>query len=264
LHESSPKKTRGPHDNRIYGDNTAVDAVLSTKFMTRWLPKLLTLLMACAVAAIASYWVMKIAGGPPAPDPKSLNRAMDAPVQSFREPVSLFGNAQTQAVTNVKLLGLIAGKDGKGRAILTVNDGLPKHYAAGTQVAPGMLLKAVEQNAVVLDSNGVESRIPVPPRTSLAANAISAAAGGGPVARPAYGAAAAAQAAAAQAPPAPAIAPAAAVPAPATVPQAAINAATAAAQAAAAAQAQTAGQLVPAPMPANPLTPLPPQPKSQQ
>jgi general secretion pathway protein C len=232
--------------------------------MARWLPKILTLFMACALAAMCAYWVMKIAGGPPAPDPKSLNRAVDAPVQSFREPVSLFGNAQTQAITNVKLLGLLAGKDGTGRAILTVNDGLPKHYAAGTQVAPGMMLKAVEKNAVVLDSNGVESRVPLPPRTSLAANAINASNAPLP-ARPAFGAAAAG-AAAAQAPatapvPQPAIAPQAPA-----VPQAAVNAATAAVQAAAAAQAQTANQLVPVPNPApamapNPLAPMPVQPR---
>jgi hypothetical protein len=179
--------------------------------MTRWLPKLLILLMACALAGVCAYWVMKIAGGPPAPDPRSLNRAVDAPVQSFREPVALFGNAQVQAVSNVKLLGVIAGPDGKGRAILSVNDAPPKSFATGAQVVPGMRLKAVEQRAVVLDNAGVENRVPLPPRTSVAANALAA-----PLntsqsapARPAFGAQAAPPPA-----PAPAMNPANMAPAP--------------------------------------------------
>jgi general secretion pathway protein C len=205
--------------------------------MTRWLPKLLTLLMACALAGVCAYWVMKIAGGPPAPDPKSLNRAVDAPVQTFREPVALFGNSQVQALTNVKLLGVIAGDKGAGRAILSVNDGPPKSYASGAQVAPGMKLKAVEKFAVVLDNAGVESRVQLPARTTVAANALAA-----PVnlpARPAFGAQAAPPPA-----PAPAVQPAG-VPVPGQMPPAmpntAPNAAASAAQAAAAAASAAQG-----------------------
>jgi general secretion pathway protein C len=229
--------------------------------MTRWLPKLLTLLMACAFAAVCAYWVMKIAGGPPAPDPRSLNRAVDAPVQSFREPVSLFGNAQTQPISNVKLLGVIAGPDGKGRAILSVNDAPPKSFATGMQVAPGMKLKAVEQRAVVLDNAGVENRVPLPPRTTVAANALAASnAPANMPPRPAFGA----QAAPAPAPPPPAMNPAGLAPAPgspvpgqvlpnAANPPNAANAASAAASAAqSAAAAANASQVAPALTPAQP------------
>lgn len=181
--------------------------------MTRWLPKLLTLLMACALAAVCAYSVMKIAGGPPAPDPRSLNRAVDAPVQSFREPVALFGNAQVQAVSNVKLLGVIAGPDGKGRAILSVNDAPPKSFATGAQVVPGMKLKAVEQRAVVLDNAGVENRVPLPPRTSVAANALATPVNAPGAPRPAFGAQAAPPLPPASAPP-PAMNPAGMAPAP--------------------------------------------------
>ncbi|MGL4575730.1 MAG: type II secretion system protein N [Burkholderiaceae bacterium] len=197
--------------------------------MTRWLPKLLTLLLACALAGAAAYWFMRIAGGPPAPDPRSLNRAVDAPVASFREPVNLFGSTQTQALTNVKLLGVIAGPDGKGRAILTVNDAPPRSYATGAQIAAGMKLKAVESRAVVVDSAGVESRIPLPPRVSVAANAITSPA---LPPRPAFGAQAATQAAPAVSQVAPAVQPVAPPPGQ----QAAAPAAAAAAAAAAASQ----------------------------
>jgi general secretion pathway protein C len=191
--------------------------------MTRWLPKLLTLLMACALAGAAAYWFMRIAGGPPAPDPRSLNRAVDAPVSTFREPVSLFGSTQTQALTNVKLLGVIAGKDGEGRAVLTVNDGPPRSYASGGQIAPGMKLKAVESRGVVVDSNGVENRIALPPRATVAANSLVSPA---LTARPAFGAQAAP-------PPAPAQIPVA--PAPPPAPPGAVSAAQAAQAASAAA-----------------------------
>ncbi|MFM2398567.1 MAG: hypothetical protein RL341_724 [Pseudomonadota bacterium] len=223
--------------------------------MTRWLPKLLTLLLACALAGTGAYWFMRIAGGPPAPDPRSLNRAVDAPVASFREPVSLFGSTQTQALTNVKLLGVIAGPDGKGRAILTVNDAPPKSYATGAQIAAGMKLKAVESRAVVVDNGGVESRIALPPRTSVAANAISSPA---LPARPAFGAQAAPPPAMSQVAPAvPPVAPASG------------GAPAAAAAAAAAAASQQGVPMAPAaqvPPPANPPPALSPtqQPKLRE
>ncbi len=82
---------------------------------------------------------------------------------------NLFGSAQegkSAAIadappsSSMKLLGVIAREGrGGGRAILVLDSGKVKEVEAGWQISPGLVLKEVHSDHVIVARNGVPERI---------------------------------------------------------------------------------------------------------
>lgn len=91
-------------------------------------------------------------------------RAPVAPVKR-----DLFGAAQDGSASaiadappssSIKVLGVIARTGrGKGRAILALDSGKVKEVEAGWQISPGLVLKEVHPDHVIVARNGVPERI---------------------------------------------------------------------------------------------------------
>ncbi|SAI72996.1 general secretion pathway protein C [Bordetella ansorpii] len=97
---------------------------------------------------------------------KPLPQAVPAstpPAISNTEQGSAIANwlAPGPAKVQVKVVGvLVAGQ--RGGAVLSVNDGAPRAYAVGEQLAAGVVLERIDPDAVVLEQSGRAMRLPLP------------------------------------------------------------------------------------------------------
>lgn len=68
--------------------------------------------------------------------------------------------AEAAPSSSMKLLGVIArGGKGGGRAILSLDSGKVREVEAGWQISPGLVLKEVHSDHVIVARNGVPERI---------------------------------------------------------------------------------------------------------
>lgn len=82
---------------------------------------------------------------------------------------NLFGSVQegkpaavvdASPTSSIKLLGILSrGAAGDGRAIFALESGRPKTVEAGSQVAPGLLLKEVHSDHVLIARGGLVERV---------------------------------------------------------------------------------------------------------
>jgi general secretion pathway protein C len=147
--------------------------------MQRWLPRLLTVVLSALLAGIVAYWWLKVAAGPPQAPARTLSRNSDMVTPAARDLVALFGGATGNMDASVKV---IAGNEGGGRALLSLNDAPAKPYAVGASVAPGLVLKGIEARAVLLERNGAPLRVNLAVRPS--AGSAMLAMGAAPPAQP--------------------------------------------------------------------------------
>ena len=136
--------------------------------MTHLLPRIVTILLAIALAASVTEWVLRLSarGAPSEPvrtlpagelDPRT--RPLDtAPL------ARLFGAAAVASgPSDIRALGVVAERGSqKSVAVLNVN-GRSRTYRTGDEVAPGVLVHEVRADGVVLSRSGElqELRVPV-------------------------------------------------------------------------------------------------------
>jgi general secretion pathway protein C len=141
-----------------------------------WLPRITTLLLAALLAVICVFWFTKLAAGVPQGAARTLTPDTSLSEAPPRDLTNLFGGAALATDSSIKLLGLIAERDGGGRALISLNDGPPKSYAVGKDIAPGLVLKQLEARAALIERNGQPVRVALPPPSATIAGAINAAA----------------------------------------------------------------------------------------
>ncbi|HUR88483.1 MAG TPA: type II secretion system protein N [Ramlibacter sp.] len=116
----------------------------------RWAVAASTFLVWGGVAASAVYWGMKLSSGAdtssvapavrtaPPPDPAAIARLLgSSPVAAAAAPVASLSS-------RFQLLGVVAGPEGAGAALIAVDGKPPKPYRVGAQVDESFVLQSVD------------------------------------------------------------------------------------------------------------------------
>lgn len=130
--------------------------------MKRWsvLASFLLFILLCATLA---YWAMqwfKPPTRPVAPPPVAANVA--PPLQAAS---SLFGgrSGPVAIASNYELRGVVvSGRPGESIAILSANGKPPQYVVANAEVTPGVTVKEVHRQYIVLSDGGVNKRVELP------------------------------------------------------------------------------------------------------
>jgi general secretion pathway protein C len=129
---------------------------------------MLELMLAAALGVSLAYWTWmvftprEIASSP-------LTERIDGQRAGLAFKRNLFGIAQegkaaavpdASPTSSIRLLGILArGTQGSGRAIFAVESGAPKTVEAGSQIVPGLVLKEVHSDHVLVARSGVLERM---------------------------------------------------------------------------------------------------------
>jgi general secretion pathway protein C len=138
--------------------------------MTPRLPSLVNFLLALALAATATYWVLQLTSGRTPPEPLAAVPAGDRVARS--QPLDtagiagLFGSTAAGATpARLRLAGVIAeGARGSGVALLSVDGQPPIAYRAGDAIDTQMTLAEVHADRVVIRTEGGAQDIRLPER----------------------------------------------------------------------------------------------------
>jgi type II secretory pathway component PulC len=149
--------------------------------MQRAVEWLATLLAAAAVAVVVAWWGWRWFGPAPFDVPhRSTPETAPALALSLSPP---FGVASDAAVATapaastageLRLLGVIAERDGGGQALFRFADGSARLVVAGTRLSDAATLVAVRPDGVTVRDSGGERTIPLRAATARAAAARSA------------------------------------------------------------------------------------------
>ncbi|OZI33836.1 general secretion pathway protein GspC [Bordetella genomosp. 10] len=135
-------------------------------------PRLLRVLAILGLAAGLGVWgAILLAPRPDAPPPAlhaGAVRAVDTTPAAL-----LFGKDGTLK-TQVTVTGMIADAT-DGAVILSVDGGPPHAWRAGQEIAPGLRVARIGNNAVVLDQNGATTTLAAPPLPAAPAGIVNAA-----------------------------------------------------------------------------------------
>lgn len=121
------------------------------------------------VVAIAGYWAVRIFTPAPTAAPPPL------PPPPLRDPdplaaARMFGKVETAQVavaSNITAMGAFsAGKDSS--AVLVVDGKPPRVFLVGQEVVPGMRLKDIGAEVIVLETAGGSQEVRLPPRPTVA------------------------------------------------------------------------------------------------
>jgi hypothetical protein len=133
--------------------------------MARILPGIATLVLLIALAASVTEWVLRFsARGAPAEPVRTLPAAeLDPRLQTVDvAPLArLLGAAAVSGPSDIRALGVVAERGGKAVAVLDVN-GRPRTFRAGDEISPGILVKEVRADGVVLSRSGELQELLVP------------------------------------------------------------------------------------------------------
>jgi len=110
--------------------------------------------VALAPAAVAASALAEPAGAAPGAVP--VRRNLFGAAQEGKGPVVI----DASPASRIKLLGVLArGAAGSGRAIFALETGKAKTVEAGSQVVPGLVLKEVHADHVLVARNGAVERM---------------------------------------------------------------------------------------------------------
>lgn len=122
-------------------------------------PALLRVLAVLIFAAGLGVWASILLAPQPGPLPPAVSAA--APRAADNTPVALWFGKDEAMRTQITVLGVIAaGPD--GAAVLSVDGGPPLAWRAGTEVAPGIVLRDIAADAVTVEQSGRASRLAAP------------------------------------------------------------------------------------------------------
>jgi general secretion pathway protein C len=125
------------------------------------LPQITSFVLFIALCVSAAYWGMQLFNPP--------LRAVAEPPQSISTPnldaaSSLFGGHTTAVVaSNFQLTGVVmASNPAESVAILVANGKKPQAVRANNEVLPGVTVKEVQRDHVLLSERGVIKRVDLP------------------------------------------------------------------------------------------------------
>ena len=114
-----------------------------------------------AMAAGSGVWTAVLL----APTPRETLPVLDSmvpPVQDTTPVARWFGGKPLRV--HVTALGVIAGDDGSGAALLSVDGGPPRAYRVGQSLAPGVSLDGVTASTVSIAQDGLVEQVALPTR----------------------------------------------------------------------------------------------------
>ena len=126
------------------------------------LPLITSFILFIALCASAAYWAMQYFKPPV--------RAVAAPIQAERTApkldaaAALLGGRPTAAIaSNFQLKGVVvSGNPGESVAIMVANGKPPKSVRANHEVMPGITVKEVHRDHVLLSEGGTLKRVDLP------------------------------------------------------------------------------------------------------
>ncbi len=130
--------------------------------MKKRLPLLISFILFIALAGSSTYWGMELS------KQKARPVAAPPPPQQTEVPVenaaTLFGGKLAVATaSNFQVKGVISSKSGNGGTAIILADGQPAQtLGVGGEVAPGVSVKEIHAQYVLLLDNGVPKRLAVP------------------------------------------------------------------------------------------------------
>jgi len=130
--------------------------------MKKRLPLITSFILFIALCVSAAYWAMQIIKPPV--------RAVAAPPQSTQSALSLnaasglFGGQRSFTVaSNYQLTGVVvAAKAAESVAIIGINGKTAQAVSVGREVAPGITVKEVQRDHILLSENGAVKRVDLP------------------------------------------------------------------------------------------------------
>ncbi|MEO5700728.1 MAG: type II secretion system protein N [Casimicrobiaceae bacterium] len=128
----------------------------------RMLRGAMTLAAGAVLALVVAHWGWRWLGPGPTPTPQAVEAASPAAVITA---TPLFGSPSTAAATaadvpvtrlagDARLIGIIAGGDGAGYALFRFPDRGPVLVATGSEIAPGVILRAVNASGARIADRG--------------------------------------------------------------------------------------------------------------
>lgn len=136
-----------------------------------WPARLIEMALVVAVCTLATYWALILLNGPtlPATAPATVGAAIEAPTPSadILDSAHLFGSRRPGTVSdNIRALGIIADRGGRGTAILSIDGQPPRNYRVGDRI-DDRTVSAIRSGEVELEGGGVRRvyRVPVPDAT---------------------------------------------------------------------------------------------------
>jgi hypothetical protein len=137
---------------------------------------LATLLAGAALAFVIAHWAWMLVAPASvhiAPAPVDDPAGAIAAAQLFGSGAPTPDAAPAEAIGDVRLLGVIVQRDGKGYAVFRLPSG-PRVVAPGDEVAPGLRLAAIDNDGVKLRDNGAERTLSLRNSTRTSAPAAPA------------------------------------------------------------------------------------------
>ncbi len=139
------------------------------------LPRIATVLLAVLLVISVTEWVLRFSARRTPREPVVVLPAadLDSRVQLVdMAPVArLFGAADAAEAGPIRALGVMAERGtGRGIAILDVNGQRPRAYRVGDAIAPGVELKEVKKDGVVISRAGALQQLAIPKKSAAASS----------------------------------------------------------------------------------------------
>ena len=126
------------------------------------LPLITSFLLFIALCVSAAYWAMQLYK--PAARPVAAPPRTEQPMPSLDAAANLLGGHSTAVVaSNFQLKGVVmASNPAESVAILVANGKKPQAVRANAEVVPGVTVKEVQRDHVLLSEGGVTKRVELP------------------------------------------------------------------------------------------------------
>jgi general secretion pathway protein C len=138
--------------------------------VTSALPRLAAVLLAVLLAVSATDWVLTLSARRTMTEPVQVLAAAEVDPQGRLTEVApiarLFGAASSAEAAGIRALGVMADRGGgNGIALIGVEGQPPRSYRTGDLVAPGVVLKEVRKDGIVLSRSGALQELRIPTKS---------------------------------------------------------------------------------------------------
>ena len=144
--------------------------------MAPFIARAVTVVLAVVLVASVTDWLLTFsARRTPAEPVRVLDAAAVEPAQvSDMMPVAKLFGAASSEVGGIRALGVMAeGGSGRGIAVLGVEGKPAKSYRSGDLVAPGVILKEVKKDGVVISRAGVAQELRITKASAIPPSPIA-------------------------------------------------------------------------------------------
>jgi general secretion pathway protein C len=136
-------------------------------------PRLAAFLLAVVLVVSVTDWVLTFSARRTMTEPVQVLAAAEVDPQTQLTDIApiarLFGAASSSEAAGIRALGVMADRaGGRGIALIGVEGQPPRSYRTGDLVAPGVVLKEVRKDGVVLSRSGALQELRIPTKSTPA------------------------------------------------------------------------------------------------